>query len=66
MELARGAYERGEWAGAVAEAWERGKHGKMEKRKRGDGVGTVKADTAELAKTVVSWIEDWWKGQGNE
>lgn len=62
VELSREAYEAGEWAGAVEEAWVMGRD---RKRIRG---GLSMADGArrnregkEMARQVAEWVEDWWR-----
>ena len=59
IELSRQAYEAGDWAATVEEAWIRGRVGKM--RKRAQGVtGTRKAEGLAMAEQVVSWTRNWW------
>jgi len=63
VELSRQCYEEGDWAGAIEEAWAKGKDVKWRKRNDGAmGVGIRKReeDCAQLAGWIVSWVNEWW------
>ncbi|KJA19484.1 hypothetical protein HYPSUDRAFT_890066 [Hypholoma sublateritium FD-334 SS-4] len=62
VELAREAYEAGEWAGSVAVAYARGrlaKERKMRDMRAGVGVGQREAEVRALAQDVVEWVGEW-------
>src|SRR5438477_1557805 len=66
VELSRQSYEEGDWAGAVQEAWAKGKEAKWRKRTEGAaGVGLTKReeDGVQLARRIVNWTEEWWAYQ---
>lgn len=56
--LSRGDYEAGSWAGAVGEAWSKGREAKERKRKAGDS-GQRRKEGLEMAKDLVAWLEEW-------
>ena len=63
LELAREAYEGGEWAGAVSTAYARGrlaKECKMHDLCAGVGAGKREAEVQALAQDVVGWVGEWW------
>jgi hypothetical protein len=55
LELSRSAYEAGDWATAVQEAYERGKDRKAIKRKEGE-TGQVAAAGREMAAKLIDWV----------
>lgn len=60
VELSRAAYEAGEWAGAVEDAWIKGR----ERKSLRNGVGTTGGkrrceEGQEMARRVVEWVEEW-------
>lgn len=58
-ELAREAYEAGEWSGAVVEAFVRGRKSKEGKRRdMAAGVGATQRgeEGRDLARRVVEWV----------
>ena len=58
MELSRTSYESGEWAGAVNEAYHRGKDAKVRRRMEGE-TGKRAAEGKEMAGTLIEWVERW-------
>ncbi|KAF9485183.1 hypothetical protein BDN70DRAFT_871569 [Pholiota conissans] len=63
LELAREAYEAGDWAAAVSEAFAKGKKAKDVKRldmARGVGVDRREEEGRKLAGTVTDWVTEWW------
>jgi len=68
VELSLQSYEDGDWAGAVEEAWAKGKGAKWRKRKEGEfGIGLMKReeDGKKLARKVLDWARDWWMLQSD-
>ncbi|KAF8199665.1 hypothetical protein BJ912DRAFT_949874 [Pholiota molesta] len=64
VELAREAYEAGDWAAAVSEAFAKGKKAKDRKRDdmaRGIDVDKREAEGRKLAGTVTEWVWEWWR-----
>jgi hypothetical protein len=64
VELSRQAYEAGDWAAAISEAWARGESQKVKKRAdaaAGIGINLRKKEGLDMADKVVSWTRDWWK-----
>jgi hypothetical protein len=64
VELAREAYEAGDWAAAVGEAFVKGKKAKDRKRDdmaRGFDVDKREAEGRKLAGTVTEWVWEWWR-----
>ena len=63
LELAREAYEAGDWAAAVSEAFVKGKKAKDAKRldmTHGVGVDRREEEGRKLAGTVTDWVTEWW------
>lgn len=63
IELSRQAYEAGDWAATVEEAWVRGKVDKIRKRAEGatgTGTETRKTEGLAMAAQTVSWTRNWW------
>lgn len=66
VELARTAYEDGDWAAAVSEALAKGASRKARKRRemaRGVGVDTREREGKRLAASVTRWVRGWWAEQ---
>ena len=61
VELTRSAYEAGEWAGAVREAWLRGKARKAQQRAYFGPGGTKRRPVSNVPNQVVEWVEEWWR-----
>ncbi|KAG2117753.1 hypothetical protein DEU56DRAFT_747920 [Suillus clintonianus] len=62
IEISREAYETGEWASAVEDAWSLGKNAKAEMRRRGRlGIDMDKRDEEGklLAGRVTDWVKTW-------
>ncbi|KAH7925849.1 hypothetical protein BV22DRAFT_1128707 [Leucogyrophana mollusca] len=62
LELSRAAYEDGDWALAIQEAWSLGRKGKAEMRKKGAlGIGSEVRDEKGrvLASQIVDWVRTW-------
>ena len=60
VELDRRAYENGDWAGAVLDAWERGREGKRAKRATcaaGRKEREREREMSELARCVRGWVD---------
>ena len=62
VELSRSAYETGEWASAIQEAFEKGKEAKARKRFEGE-TGKRKEEGRQLARQVIEWVEEWQEMQ---
>lgn len=63
IELSRHAYESGNWAPAITEAWARGEGHKARKRfqaSAGIGVNMRKVEGLNMAEKVVAWTREWW------
>ncbi|KAH9944850.1 hypothetical protein B0H21DRAFT_791976 [Amylocystis lapponica] len=58
VELSRTSYEVGEWAGAVNEAWAKGRDAKRLKRREGETGKRTKEGRA-MAQDVVNWVRRW-------
>ena len=60
VELPRAAYEAGEWAEAIEDAWMKGQERKRVRSILGD-VGGKRRDEEgrEMARQVVGWVEEW-------
>lgn len=61
VELSRSYYEKGEWAGAVQEAYMRGKDVKAKKRKEGE-TGKRREEGREMARGLLDWLDRWKAG----
>ena len=61
VELSRTSYESGEWAGAVEEAYLKGKGAKAQKRAEGE-TGRRAAEGKEMAEGLVAWVDRWKEG----
>jgi hypothetical protein len=58
VEMTRDAYEAGEWAGAVSEAWGAGAQRKLERR-AGKHAQDRCAQGLQMARDVVTWVTEW-------
>ena len=58
VELSREAYEAGEWAQAVQEAFDLGRDAKATKRLEGE-TGKRSEEGREMATTVIDWVHRW-------
>ena len=58
VELSREAYEAGDWANKVQEAYLLGKKEKARKRREGE-TGKRAAEGKELATTLMDWVHGW-------
>lgn len=58
VEMTRDAYESGEWASAVSDAWRAGAQRKLERR---EGMHTPdrRAEGLQMARDVVTWVNEW-------
>ncbi|KAI0072755.1 hypothetical protein K474DRAFT_1667435 [Panus rudis PR-1116 ss-1] len=63
VEMTRTAYETGEWAKYVQEAWTKGKDAKARKRAEGE-TGRRKREGKEMATMLVEWVEKWKQAKG--
>ncbi|TBU33505.1 hypothetical protein BD311DRAFT_684943 [Dichomitus squalens] len=61
VKLEREKYEVGEWAGAVEEAYERGREEKTRKREEGE-TGRRAEEGREMAGYLVDWVGRWQAG----
>ena len=59
VELSRDAYESGEWADAVKEAWSKGKVLKEAHRQMG-GTNYRQEQGARMAESLVDWVDECW------
>jgi len=59
VELSRGAYEAGEWAGAVEDAWVKGRERKSARYRLGTADGERSQEAKAIAERVVDWVEEW-------
>jgi hypothetical protein len=64
VELSRAAYEAGEWARAIEDAWIMG----LRKKSALNGIGLAQESRKEegrtLARQVVEWVKDWQSQDG--
>jgi len=58
VEMTRDAYEAGEWACAVSEAWSAGGQRKLERR-AGEHAPDRRAQGLQMARDVVAWVNEW-------
>jgi hypothetical protein len=58
VEMSRDAYEAGEWATAVSEAWRAGAKRKLERR-AGEHAPDRRAQGLKVARDVISWVNEW-------
>ena len=58
VELSRAAYESGEWARAVEQAYHLGKEKKQKKRDEGE-TGLRAKEGREMAEMLVGWVQKW-------
>ena len=58
VEMTRDSYESGEWAGAVSEAWRAGAQRKLERRE-GMHAPDRRAQGLQMARDVVTWVNEW-------
>lgn len=60
LELSRDAYEAGDWADTVQEAWLKGKDAKAKQRQAG-GSHLRQEQAGKLASSFVDWVDDCWR-----
>ena len=58
VEMTRDAYEAGEWACAVSEAWRAGAQRKLERR-AGKHAPDRCAQGLQMARDMVTWVTEW-------
>ena len=58
VEMSRDAYEAGEWACAVSDAWQAGAQRKLERRS-GKHAPNRCAQGLQMAREVVTWVNEW-------
>ncbi|KAF8270545.1 hypothetical protein EI94DRAFT_1777831 [Lactarius quietus] len=58
VEMTRDAYEMGEWASAVSDAWRAGAQRKLERRE-GMHAPDRRSQGLEMARDVVTWVNEW-------
>lgn len=58
VEMSRDAYEAGEWAGAISDAWRAGARRKLERR-AGKHVSDRRAQGLKMARDVITWANEW-------
>lgn len=58
VEMSRDAYEAGEWACAVSDAWQAGAQRKLERR-AGKHAPDRCAQGLQMAREVVTWVNEW-------
>jgi hypothetical protein len=58
VEMTRDAYEAGEWACAVSDAWRAGAQRKLERR-AGMHAPDRRAQGLQMARDVVTWVDEW-------
>jgi hypothetical protein len=58
IELSRQSYEAGDWAGAVEEAWVKGRESKWQKRELGVGESSQEHGR-QMARMIVDWVREW-------
>ena len=62
VELSREAYEAGEWAAAVEEAWMKGRDSKRVRSELSMVDGAKRSQEGKkMARKVVEWVEKWRK-----
>jgi hypothetical protein len=61
VEMSRDAYEAGEWASTVSDAWRAGAQRKSERR-AGKHVLDRRAQGLQMARDVVTWVNEWTAG----
>jgi len=60
VELSRAAYEAGEWARAIEDAWVMGREKKIVRNAIGMAHGKRrKEEGAEMVRRVLEWLKDW-------
>jgi len=60
VELARAAYEEGDWAAAIEEAWLKSKDIKVARRVLGEKGTKQRMDECDtMARELMDWFEDW-------
>jgi hypothetical protein len=63
VELSRAAYEAGDWATGVEDAWRRGreaKHGKRLKEQVTEIPSARDIEGRDMAKKVEEWVKNWY------
>lgn len=58
VEMSRDAYEAGEWASAVSDAWRAGAKRKLERR-AGKHAPDRRAQGQKMARDVIAWVNEW-------
>ena len=58
VEMTRDAYEAGEWACTVSEAWNAGGQRKLERR-AGKHAPDRHAQGLQMARDMVTWVNEW-------
>lgn len=58
VEMSRDAYEAGEWARAIADAWRAGAKRKLERR-AGMHAPDRHAQGLKMARDVITWVNEW-------
>jgi hypothetical protein len=61
VEMTRDAYEAGEWASAVSDAWRAGSQRKSERR-AGNHAPDRCAQGLQMARDIVTWVNEWIAG----
>ncbi|KAH9957447.1 hypothetical protein BC827DRAFT_1225936 [Russula dissimulans] len=64
IEMSRDAYEAGEWASSVSEAWRVGAQRKLERR-AGMHAPDRRAQGVQMARDVVTWVNEWVAAASN-
>jgi hypothetical protein len=58
VEMSRDAYEAGEWASTVSDAWRTGEKRKLERR-AGKHTPDRRAQGLKMARDVITWVNEW-------
>jgi hypothetical protein len=58
VEMSREAYEAGEWAGTVSDAWRAGAKHKLERR-AGKHAPDRRSQGLKMARDVITWVNEW-------
>ncbi len=64
VEMSQDAYEAGEWARAVSDAWRTGAKRKLERR-AGKHAPDRHAQGMKMAKDVITWVNEWAAASSN-
>lgn len=66
VELTREDYEAGEWAGAVEDAYMRGREQKALRNRIGvQGNERRKREGRQMAEDATAWVNHWWQSQSH-